>query len=69
MCAAAVGSRAGRAAAHEMQQEQDQGDDQDNVDETGGYVKCEKAEQPENDEDCCDYPKHVFISLLPNVGT
>jgi hypothetical protein len=52
-----------------MQQEQDQTDDQDNVDEACGYVKCEKSEQPENDEDRGDYAKHFFISLHPDAGT
>jgi hypothetical protein len=52
-----------------MQHQQDQTDDQHNVDEAGGYVKCEKSEQPENDEDRGDYPKHFFISLPPDGGT
>jgi hypothetical protein len=34
------------------------------VNERGGYVKCEKSKQPENNQDCCDDPKHVFISSL-----
>jgi hypothetical protein len=52
-----------------MQQEQDQTDDQDNVDEAGGYMKCEKSEQPKHDENRSDYPKHFFISLPPGAGT
>jgi hypothetical protein len=52
-----------------MQQEQNQADHQDDVDQACGYVKREKPKQPENDEDCGDYPKHVFISWLPGAGT
>jgi hypothetical protein len=52
-----------------MQQEQDHADYQDDVDEAGGHVKCEKAQQPENDQDCGDNPKHEFISLFSGAGT
>src|ERR1700685_23756 len=51
-----------------MHQEQDYADYQDDVDEAGGNMKCEKEEEPENDEDCGDNPKHVFISLLPGAA-
>jgi hypothetical protein len=37
------------AASEEMDQEQDQTDNQDNVNKTRSYVKCEKPKQPEND--------------------
>jgi hypothetical protein len=52
------------AASQEMQQEQYQAHNQGHVNESGGYVKCEKSKQPENKQNCGDYPKHVFISLL-----
>jgi hypothetical protein len=39
------------------------------VDETGGYVKCEKSKQPKNNQSCGDYPKHVFFSLLLRART
>jgi hypothetical protein len=45
-----------------MQQEQYQTDNQHNVDESAGYVECEKSEQPKNNQNCGDYSKHVFIS-------
>lgn len=54
-------------SSEEMEDEQDEADDEDDVDETGGYVECEKAEQPKNDENCGDDPKHVFISLFPSA--
>jgi hypothetical protein len=31
------------------------------VDESTGDVKSEKPKQPKNDQDRCDYPKHVFV--------
>jgi hypothetical protein len=52
-----------------MQYEQDQADDQGRVNEGGGYVKCEKSKQPKNNQNCSDYPKHVFISLFPGAKT
>jgi hypothetical protein len=39
------------------------------MDESGGHVKCEKSKQPKNNQDCGDYPKHLFISLLLRAGT
>jgi hypothetical protein len=51
-----------------MDEEQNHADHQDDVNERRCNVKREKAQQPENDEDCGDYPKHVFISLLPGAG-
>jgi hypothetical protein len=48
-----------------MQHEQNQSHNQSNVNESRGYMKCEKSEQPKNDQDCGDYSKHVFISLFP----
>jgi hypothetical protein len=46
-----------------MQHEQDQTHNQDDVNETSGYVKCEKPKQPENDQNCGDYPKHVCLRV------
>jgi hypothetical protein len=51
-----------------MQQKQDQADHQDNVNETCGYMKCEKSKQPENNQNRGDYPKHSF-SFLPVTST
>ena len=39
------------------------------MDESGGHVKCEKSKQPKNNQDCGDYPKHLFISLRLRAGT
>jgi hypothetical protein len=39
------------------------------VNESGGYVKCEKSKQPKNNQNCGDYPKHVFITLLLSAKT
>jgi hypothetical protein len=36
---------------------------QDDVNKRGGYVECEKAQQPKNDQNGGDNPKHVVISL------
>jgi len=52
------------AASHEMQHKQYQPHDQGNMNERGGYVKCEEPKQPKNDQNCGDYPKHLFISSL-----
>jgi hypothetical protein len=42
---------------------------QDNVNESVGYVKCEKPKQPKNDQNGGDYPKHIFISFLLSART
>jgi hypothetical protein len=39
------------------------------VDETDSHVKCEKSKQPKNNQNCGDYPKHVFFSLLLRART
>jgi hypothetical protein len=52
-----------------MQYEQYQPYYQGDVDESAGYVKCEKPKQPKNDQDCSNYPKHVVISLLLSART
>jgi len=52
------------AACHEVQHKQYQPHYQSNVDETGGHVKCEKSEQPENNQNRGEHPKHVFLSLV-----
>jgi hypothetical protein len=39
------------------------------VNENGGYVKCEKAKQPKNNQNSGDYRKRVFISLLLSART
>jgi hypothetical protein len=52
-----------------MQHEQYQAHNQSNVNESAGYVKREKPKQPENDQNCGDYPKHVVISLFLSAST
>jgi hypothetical protein len=39
------------------------------VNESTGYVKCEKSKQPKNNQNCGDYRKHVFISFLLSART
>jgi hypothetical protein len=39
------------------------------MDESSSHVKCEKPKQPKNNQDCGDYPKHLFISLCLRAGT
>jgi hypothetical protein len=41
-------------APHEMQDEEYQAHYEQNVNQTGADVKCEKPKQPENDQDHCD---------------
>jgi hypothetical protein len=43
----------------EMQYKQNHGHNQSNVNKRGGDMKCEKPEQPKNDQNCGDNPKHV----------
>jgi hypothetical protein len=57
------------AASQEMEHEQDQANNQGNVNESRGYMECEKSEQPKNNQNCGDYPKHVFISFSLSAGT
>src|SRR5579871_6855167 len=45
-----------------MHYEQDDADDEGDVNEGGGYVKCEKSQQPKNDQYYGNYRKHNFIS-------
>ena len=45
-----------------MENEHDQADDQQDVDEAGANVKCEKAQQPENNQNQSDKSKHSFAS-------
>jgi hypothetical protein len=52
-----------------MQHKQYQSHNQDNVNESCCYVKCEKTKQPKNDQNCGEYPKHVFISLFSGART
>ena len=41
---------------------------EDDVDDSRSKVKCEKSEQPKNDQNCCEYPKHVFNSFDRKVS-
>jgi hypothetical protein len=36
---------------------------QNDVNESGGYVEGEKTQQPKNDQNCGNNPKHVVVSL------
>lgn len=47
-----------------MQEKQYDANNQGHMNESGGYVKCEESKQPKNDQNCSDYPKHVFVSLF-----
>jgi hypothetical protein len=40
---------------------------QDEVDESRSNVKRKKSEQPKNDQNCSEYPKHVFDSFCRKV--
>jgi hypothetical protein len=59
--------RAGGTAAQKVEQQHDQADDENDVNQAAGDVKREKPEQPKNDQNCGDYPKHFFFSLLPGA--
>jgi len=50
------------AAPQEMENKHDQSDDQQDVDEAGANVKCEKAKQPENNQNQCDKSEHRFAA-------
>jgi len=50
------------AAPQEMENKHDQSDDQQDVDEAGANVKCEKAKQPEHNQNQCDKSEHRFAS-------
>jgi hypothetical protein len=49
------------AARHEMHDEQYEADDQNKMNESGCYVKCEKTQQPKNDQYSSDNPKHFYL--------
>jgi hypothetical protein len=49
----------GASASQEMEEEEHYTHDEGDVNESTGDVKCEKPKQPKNDQDRCDYPKHV----------
>jgi len=50
------------AAPQEMENKHDQSDDQQDVNEAGANVKCEKAKQPENNQNQGDKSEHSFAS-------
>jgi len=58
---------AGGTAAQKVEQQHDQADDENDVNQAAGDVKREKPKQPKNDQNCGDYPKHFFFSLLPGA--
>jgi hypothetical protein len=37
-----------------MEDEQNEADDKDDVDQSGGDVECEKSQQPKNNENCSE---------------
>jgi hypothetical protein len=45
-----------------MENEHDQTDDQQDVDQAGANVKCEKAKQPENNQNQGDKSEHRLVS-------
>jgi hypothetical protein len=48
------------AAPQEMENKHDQSDHQQDVDEAGANVKCEKAKQPENNQNQGNKSEHSF---------
>jgi hypothetical protein len=50
-----------------VQDKQDQAYNKGNMNETGGYAKREISKQPKNNQNCCDYSKHIFISTRLNA--
>jgi len=40
---------------------------QNDVDESRSYMKRKKSEQPKNDQNCSEHPKHVFNSFYGKV--
>jgi len=50
------------AAPQEMENKHDQSDDQQDVNEAGANVKCEKAKQPENNQNQGDKSEHSLAS-------
>jgi hypothetical protein len=45
-----------------MQNQKNDADNEQNVEQTCGHVKCEKPKQPANDQNCRDKSQHDFIS-------
>jgi hypothetical protein len=43
-------------------------DNQDDVDESRCNVKRKKPQQPKNDQNCREYPKHVFNSFYRKIS-
>jgi hypothetical protein len=52
-----------------MQHKEYQPHNEGDMDESSGHVKCEKSKQPKNNQNCGNYPKHVFISLRLRART
>jgi hypothetical protein len=53
----------GASAAQQMNGKQHDSHNEDDVDESRGNVKRKKSEQPKNDQNCSEYPKHVSNSF------
>ena len=56
-------SDCGRSTSDEMQEQHHDPDDQHDVNEAAGNVKGQEPKQPKNDQNRCDYSKHVFNSF------
>jgi hypothetical protein len=46
-----------------VQYEQYKTDNQSNMNESSGYMKREKSQQPKNNQDCGDNPKHFYLPI------
>jgi hypothetical protein len=55
--------RACRGSSREMHYQQDDAHNQNNMNKSAGYVKCEKSQQPKNNENCGDCCKHIHTSF------
>jgi hypothetical protein len=60
------GALRARSTSHEMQYEHDQANNQDNMNQTAGNVKCKKTKQPENNQNRGDYRKHFPLLFSVN---
>jgi hypothetical protein len=52
-----------------MQHQQNQSHNQGGMNKSSGDVECKKSEQPKNNQNCGDNPKHNFISLFSADAT
>jgi hypothetical protein len=59
----------GASTAEQLKDQEHEAHDESDVYESSGNVESKKSEQPKDDQDCCDCPKHNSISLLLRVRT